>query len=101
MPKEKKQKETYQRLISFLNRGQIDILDKIGKDALFSKGVKLSRSKIVATLVDLLLELDMDGKGISSLEELRQRVKEKIYLKLVKDTGPTPKQILLEKKKGD
>ena len=78
--KTNQKEEIYQRVIAFLNRQQVDFIDKIGKDALFSKGTKLSRSKIISMLVDLMIELGIDGEGISSLEELKQRIKEKIHL---------------------
>jgi hypothetical protein len=70
--------QPHQRVIAFLNRDQVDLLDRIGKDSLFSKGSKLSRARIIACLVDLMRELDINGKGISSLEELKERIKEKI-----------------------
>lgn len=93
---EQKQK-LYRRVIAFLNREQIDFLDKIGKDALFSKGIKLSRSKIIATLVDLLTELNIDGEGFSTLEELKKSVKDKIFPK--EPIGPTTREILMGKDK--
>lgn len=99
-PTDQKQ-ELYQRVIAFLNREQVDFMDKIGKDALFSKGTKLSRSKIISSLVDLMTELDINGEGISSLEELKQRIKEKIR-PVGSTTGaePTPREILTFKNKG-
>ena len=85
----------YQRVIAFLNRQQIDFIDKIGKDAFFSKGSKLSRSKIISALVDLMMELGIDGEGISSAQELKQRIKENIW-----SQGPTTREILTFKNKG-
>lgn len=88
--------ELYQRVIAFLNRQQVDFLDKIGKDALFSKGAKLSRVKIISCLVDLLRELDINGEDISSLEDLKTRIKEKII-----SNYPTTKELLIYKEKDD
>ena len=87
--------EIEQRVITFLNREQVDFIDKIGKDALFSKGTKLSRSRIISLLVDLIMELDINGEGISSLEELKQRIKERIR-PVTPATGakPTPGKFL-------
>jgi len=93
---EQKQK-LYRRVIAFLNREQIDFLDKIGKDALFSKGIKLSRSKIIATLVDLLMELDISEEGLPGLKELKERIKDKIFPK--EPIGPTTREILMGKDK--
>lgn len=82
--------ELQQRVMAFLNREQVDFLDKIGKDALFSTGSKLSRVKLISALIDLIRELDINGEGISSVEELKQKIKEKIT-----NTWPATKEILL------
>lgn len=52
------------RTVTFLTREQIDFLDKLGKDALFYKGSKLSRAKILAEMVDLLMQLGIDARKI-------------------------------------
>jgi hypothetical protein len=52
------------RTVTFLTRQQIDFLDKLGKDALFYKGSKLSRAHILAEMVDLLMQLGIDVKEI-------------------------------------
>jgi len=70
-----------QRVISLLTRKQVDFLDKIGKDALFSKSTKLSRTKIISALIDLMLELGIDGVGVSSVEKLKERIKGQMCLK--------------------
>ena len=62
------------RVIASLNREQVDFLDKIGKDALFSCGVKLSRTENLAALVNVLKRADLTGDGIRSAEQLEQRL---------------------------
>jgi len=52
------------RTVTFLTREQIDFLDKLGKDTLFYKGSKLSRAKILAEMVDLLMQLGIDARKI-------------------------------------
>jgi hypothetical protein len=47
--------EKNQRVVTFLNRDEVDFLDKIGKDALFSTGLKVSRAKLISWLVDFRL----------------------------------------------
>ena len=54
-----------------MTRDQIDYLDKLGKDSLFKYGHKLSRSKILSELVNVLMrlgismeELDMDSESL-------------------------------------
>ena len=86
-------KESRQKVMVFLNREQVDLLDKIGKDAVFSGGKKLSRVKIIACLVDLANELEISGEGISSVEELKKIIKEKMVLLGLRDA------ILKESKK--
>ncbi|OGX18774.1 MAG: hypothetical protein A3K83_02380 [Omnitrophica WOR_2 bacterium RBG_13_44_8b] len=67
--------EKEQRVVTFLNRREMDFLDKLGKDALFSTGLKLSRAKLIAWLVDFTKELRINGEGIKSEEDLRYRIK--------------------------
>ncbi len=62
------------RVITFLTRDELDFLDKIGKDALFSAGAKLSRSKIISAIVNVIRKLDINGSGLSSKEELEVRI---------------------------
>lgn len=52
------------RTVAFLSREQIDFMDKLGKDAMFHRGYKLSRAQILAELVDFLIELQNSGKKI-------------------------------------
>lgn len=62
------------RVIAALNREQVDYLDKIGKDALFSSGVKLSRAQILASMVNALKRLNLTGKDISTAHQFEQRI---------------------------
>ena len=63
-----------QRVVTFLNREEVDFLDKLGKDALFSTGLKLSRAKLIAWLIDFLKGLGIDGDNIMSEKDLESRV---------------------------
>lgn len=85
-----------QRVIVFLNREQVDFLDKLGKDTLFSGKNKLPRTKIIASLVELLIDLDINGKEISSLDDLKRKIKEKIGT-----SWPSTKELLIFKEKDD
>jgi len=69
-------KETAQRVVTFLNRGEVDFLDKLGKDALFSTGIKLSRAKLICWLVDFLEKLAITGAGIKSEKDFDNRIME-------------------------
>ena len=62
------------RVIASLNRQQVDYLDKIGKDAQFSSGIKLSRNQILAAMVNALKRLHLTGNGVVSVEQFEQRI---------------------------
>lgn len=47
------------RIVTYLPREHVDFLDKIGKDALFTNGLKLSRSETLKQLVELLKKLNV------------------------------------------
>jgi len=51
-------------VVTFLNREQVDYLDRIGKDCFFKYGRKLPRTKILSELVDFLMKLNIDLKDI-------------------------------------
>jgi hypothetical protein len=72
------QNEILQRVIVFLNREQVDFLDKIGKDTLFSGKKKLSRTKIISGLVSLIMNLGVSGKNLDSAQAIADQIKFKI-----------------------
>ena len=81
--------EKNQRVVAFLNRQEVDFLDGLGKDALFSTGIKLSRAKLIAWLVDFTKELNINGEGIRSMRDFENRVKEVLRQNL---KGASPHQ---------
>lgn len=66
--------EKSQRVVTFLNREEVDFLDKLGKDALFSTGLKLSRAKLIAWLVDFMKYLNIDGQNIKSEKDFENKI---------------------------
>lgn len=64
----------FHRVIASLNREQVDYLDKLGKDAQFSSGIKLSRTEILAAMVNALKRLNLTGEGITTTEQFEQRI---------------------------
>lgn len=66
------------RVITCLNRDQVDYLDKIGKDAQFSSGMKLSRNQILFAMVNAMRRLSVTGEGIGDVEQFQQRLMEAI-----------------------
>ena len=69
------------RVIASLNREQVDYLDKIGKDAQFSSGSKLSRTQILAAMVNALKRLNLTGEGVSTTEQFEQRIFDAMHRK--------------------
>lgn len=82
------EQEKNQRVVTFLNRREVDFLDKLGKDALFSTGLKVSRAKLIAWLVDFMKGLEIDGEGIRSEKDFANRIKEVLGKNLNGSTLP-------------
>ncbi|OQX79621.1 MAG: hypothetical protein B6D56_06730 [Candidatus Omnitrophica bacterium 4484_70.1] len=72
---EKKEKILH-RVVTFLNREELDFLDNISKDILFSIGIKVPRSTILRNLVDIFLECD--SKNIKNYNDLLNLLMEKL-----------------------
>ena len=62
------------RVVTFLNRVQLDYLDKLGKDALFSTGVKFPRTRVISALIDLLQKANVTGDGLKTDKDLEERL---------------------------
>jgi len=62
------------RVITMLDRPEMDFLDKLGKDALFTTGHKLSYNEILRTLIDFAMETGISGENIDSAEKLKQKL---------------------------
>jgi len=69
-----KAKERLERVTALLNRSEIDYLDNIGKDCLFSTGTKLSRIKIIRAMIEAMRSLDVRGDGIGSEAGLKEAI---------------------------
>ena len=78
------------RVIASLTRQQIDYLDKIGKDAQFSSGLKLSRTQILAAMVNALRRLHLTGEGVSTAEQFEQRIVDAMMQQNRKGRGNGP-----------
>ena len=62
------------RVVTFLDRQQLDYLDKLGKDALFSTGVKFPRTRVISALIDLLRKAGVTGEGLRTDLDLEERL---------------------------
>ena len=79
--KETEQQFNKHRVITMLDRDEVEFLDKIGKDSLFSTGHKLSYSQILKGLIDLAMSLGLTGENTGSVDKLENRMLELIRLK--------------------
>ncbi len=73
MPKLERQIMAH-RVITMLGRREIDFLDKLGKDALFSTGHKLSYNEILRGLIDYAMEAGISGDDIDSPDTLKMKL---------------------------
>lgn len=64
----------HQRVSTNLDYMQIELLDRLSREARFTGGSKLSHSIILNTLVDVLAQLPVDVTGVRTKEELQARI---------------------------
>jgi len=57
-----------------LCRQELDYLDKLGKDALFSTGHKLSYNDILRGLIDFAMAIGITGEKIDSVDSLKNKI---------------------------
>ena len=89
------------RVIAALNREQVDYLDKIGKDAQFSSGTKLSRTQLLAAMVNALKRLNLTGEGVATAEAFEQRIVDAIRRKVVGGMGPPSRGVRDDGRAGE
>jgi hypothetical protein len=66
------------RIVTFLTRDEMDFLDKLEKDMMFSGGKSVSRSQIIEDLTGILKDTRMDASGIQGNEALKQKIMQAI-----------------------
>ncbi len=67
-------KNSKARLVAMIHRGEMDLIDRIGKDALFTAGKKLSRAEVVSAILNAVAQLPINGKDMHSQQELREYI---------------------------
>ena len=72
------QSKQLHRVVTFLDRSQVDYLDKLGKDALFSTGMKFPRTRVISALIDLLRKASVSGEGLRSDQDLEERLAQRL-----------------------
>jgi len=66
------------RVVTFLTREELDFLDKLEKDVMFSSGKYISRSQILQDMAELLAKTKMNATGIKDNQELKSKIQEAI-----------------------
>jgi hypothetical protein len=64
------------RVVTFLTRQELEFLDKLEKDMMFSTGKHIPRSQIIQDLAELLSRSGMDAVGIKDDSALEKRMLE-------------------------
>jgi len=62
------------RAIALLNREEVEFLEKLGMDALFSTGHKLTKVDMIAAFIDAAIRLKITGHGVMNKEALVERI---------------------------
>lgn len=62
------------RIVLNLNQDEFEFIDNIGRNALFSTGKRLTNNKILRVFLNVMRELKIDGRGLSSCGELKERM---------------------------
>jgi len=70
----KKMKDIKHRVITMLDRKELDFLDKLGKDALFSTGHKLSYNEILRGLIEFSIEIKLSGNQVDSEKKFKDKI---------------------------
>ena len=86
-------KKKFSRVVALLTRGEMDFIDRIAKDALYSTGHKLTRTEIIRAMIDVLVEKEISGEGVNSRPELERRLSH-LMSRTIKETAET----LIERK---
>jgi len=79
---ENHEKDIKHRVITMLDRREVEFLDKLGKDALFSCGRKLSYDQILRSLVDFGIDIDLSADNVDSLDALKRKIVDKVNQKI-------------------
>jgi len=80
-----RQRQLLSRVITFLTREELDFIDRLSKDSLFSTGTKLPRAKIIEAMVEACRRTGVNGKQIHSKEELMNRIFQAVAKKAMEE----------------
>jgi len=77
------------RVVVNLTREELEFIDNIGRDALFSTGKRLTNNKIIKAFIDVMMEIKINGEGLYSSEELKNRIL--VKLKIIRERRLFPR----------
>lgn len=83
------------RIIALLTREEMEFLDKLSMDAVFSTGHKLTRIDIISALIDAAMELKLTGEGVKDREGLADRILELLGARTERRLYPRLKSSLI------
>ena len=64
------------KVITMVERNELEFLDKLGKDSLFSTGHKLTYNEILKALIDFAMEEGIKGENIPTLAALKEKIRQ-------------------------
>lgn len=98
----KKTGKIRRRIIALLSREEMEFLEQLSMDSLFSTGSKLTRVDIIAALVGIAMRLNISANGVRNKEELVEAVLNKLGIKSERRQYPRiKKDLIVEFRKMD
>jgi hypothetical protein len=85
MKKNDKGRQLLSRVITFLSREEMDFIDKVSKDSLFTTGTKLPRAKVIEAMVEAIREAGVNGEGVHNKDELIKKIANQIAKKAIEE----------------
>ncbi len=76
------------RVVVNLTREDLEFIDNIGRDALFTTGKRLTNNKIIRAFINVMQEIKVKGDGLYSSEELKNRILVKLRIRKEKRAYP-------------
>lgn len=64
------------KVVSFVNREELDFLDDLAKDIYFKYGLRIPRAKLIEEIIEAFKEKEKDTRGVL-IEDLMRRFKDK------------------------
>lgn len=69
------------RVVVNLTREELEFIDNIGRDALYTTGKRLTNNRIIRAFISVMREIKLKGDGLYNAEELKNRILVKLKIK--------------------